>query len=281
MDCPGTDLVIFNLLFVLGHINGLNMTLDKNAINGQTVNILITPINGSITSSVSINRPDSSQAGNCGAPIEGATVYCSPSSDFSQNFTTGVTTFSVSPLDRNTDEGIWTSYHGTEEATIYINVLTLPTAITASSPAVSPFTLSNGVNSAQDFVVTVVCAYPAVTLNWFFAPTSGGTSVSAQSSSTSSCTLTGNAGCTDTDASSYNCTVIPQYEATVAGQKVYMACTLTLQGEYQSTGMNLTITDTEVTMAEISTGGTNTLCANDVAILSILGSILILRLIKY
>ncbi|XP_033759160.1 uncharacterized protein LOC117341419 [Pecten maximus] len=112
-------------------------------------------------------------------------------------------------------------------------------------------TLSSDSSNTQSLTITVTCAYPAVSLDLSFVPTGGGNEENAPSS-TSTCTSTGNTGCSDTDANSYTCVITPQHEATLsAGTTYHIKAAVKLDG--LSIGVDITINGTDITVQAITT----------------------------
>ncbi|XP_060084870.1 uncharacterized protein LOC132564213 [Ylistrum balloti] len=218
----------------------ITITLNKNAELGQSLEIYL---QNEITTGMSLNRPDGSLAGNCFAPLGGISVGCT--TGLTQDLVNGITTFAVASVSRTTDQGEWTSSHGTDTGRKNITVLTIP-SLPVVSQSVTDITLSSGSSNTKTLTIQVNCAYPAVTLDLSFVSVNGGTVVVASASS-SVCTKTGNAGCADTDANSYTCDITPQYETSFEpGKKYYAKITVNFDGQYQSIGLHSTISDTEI-----------------------------------
>ncbi|XP_021368555.1 uncharacterized protein LOC110460142, partial [Mizuhopecten yessoensis] len=238
MDCLKYFVVLLVTLF-MHQTFGFDIALNKNAVPSDSLEIMLNL--GTINTGLTLNKPDGSSAGNCLAPLGGVSGGCT--TGFTQDFTNGVTTFSIASVSRATDEGTWASAHGTDTGSITIKVLTIPTLIV--SQTVSALTLSS--SNTQSLTITATCAYPAVSLDVYFVPTGGGTAVSSPSS-TATCTSTGNAGCADTDAESYDCVIVPKLETTLSAGTYYVQFVVNLAGQYEPIGLNATITDTVITI---------------------------------
>ncbi|XP_069119325.1 uncharacterized protein [Argopecten irradians] len=199
---------------------------------------------GTINTVVELTGPYGT-TGICFAPIGGVPGGCT--AGLTQDLTTGVTTFSIASVSRDTDQGVWSGIHGTEQGFINITVLTIPSLDVRQPTPGSTIMLSSTPNT-ETLTTAVTCAYPQVLLDLVFKLQGGGSTVSMLSS-TYTCTSTGNTGCSDTDANSYTCTITPQYETDlVAGTTYNIQVTVNLDGQYQSIGLNDTITDTDFTV---------------------------------
>ncbi|XP_033758644.1 uncharacterized protein LOC117340956 isoform X1 [Pecten maximus] len=226
---------------------GYDVSLSGNAVRSHPLEMHLNI--GTINTVVTLSRPDGFQAGICLAPIGGVSGGCT--TGLTQDLTTGITTYNITSVSRTTDQGVWTSTHGSDTGSINITVLTIPTVNVSES--VSSMTLSSGTINTQRLNIRVTCAYSAVSLGLSFVPTGGGTAIDAPSS-TSTCTSTGNTGCTDTDANSYTCDITPQHEATLSpGTTYYIQVAINLDGQYQSLGLNSIITDTDIIVPDYTT----------------------------
>ncbi|XP_021356260.1 uncharacterized protein LOC110452212 [Mizuhopecten yessoensis] len=224
------------LCLIICLASGDDITLNKNAVRKSDLQIFIDT--RTITNAVVLNKPDGSEEGRCSAPLSVNPVLCS--ANFAQNGT--ITTVTLSSVARANHQGVWTSIHGSDNGNINITVLTIPTLTV--SQTVSALTLSS--SNTQSLTIIATCAYPAVSLAVYFVPTGGGTAVSSPSS-TATCTSTGNAGCTDTDANIYNCVIVPKVETSLSAGTYHVQFVVNLAGQYEPIGLTSTITDTVIT----------------------------------
>ncbi|XP_033758270.1 uncharacterized protein LOC117340615 [Pecten maximus] len=269
--------IVFFATTLLDQTLGFSVALNKNfAVWGESLDIILNI--GTINTVVTLYRPDGTTAGTCLAPSSGVSGGCSPG--LTQDIAGGTTTYSIASVSRATDQGEWASSHGSDTGSKNITVHTIPTVTESNSLSSLTLSSDSSTSNTQSLTITVTCAYPAVSLNLFYVvsvvymedicspgfirdrffkllqPTGGGNEVNAPSS-TSTCTSTGNTGCSDTNATSYTCDITPQYEATLsAGTTYYIKAAVKLDG--LSIGVDITINGTDITVQESSTVNPNT-----------------------